>query len=85
MTGFSKSPVVWIIYCFRHLFMEVHAAGERVHKLPGVRQSSAAIAAGGVECWDRRRPGKPQLRSPLSWGMTGSGALDSAQVRLSCV
>ena len=48
------------------------------------RQPSAALAAGGVECWDRRRPGKPQLRSPLSWGMTGSGALDSAQVHLSC-
>ena len=35
---------------------------------------------GGLEIWDRRRPGKPQLRSPIAWGMTGSGALDAAQV-----
>ncbi len=40
----------------------------------------ASMAAGGLECWDRRRAGKPQLRSPLSWGLTGSGALDAAQV-----
>ena len=36
---------------------------------------------GGLEIWDRRRSGKPQLRSPISWGITGSGALDAAQVR----
>ncbi|CAL5218504.1 g190 [Coccomyxa viridis] len=38
-----------------------------------------AGTTGGLECWDRRRAGKPQLRSPLSWGLTGSGALDAAQ------
>ena len=42
--------------------------------------SSAYTTAGGLECWDRRRAGRPQLRSPISWGITGSGALDSAEV-----
>ncbi len=36
---------------------------------------------GGLEVWDKRRPGRPQLRSPLSWGVTGSPALDASQAR----
>ncbi|CAK0736740.1 hypothetical protein CVIRNUC_000795 [Coccomyxa viridis] len=39
----------------------------------------SAGTSGGLEIWDRRRSGKPQLRSPISWGITGSGALDAAQ------
>ena len=42
---------------------------------------SMSTLSGGLEIWDRRRSGKPQLRSPISWGITGSGALDTAQVR----
>ena len=42
---------------------------------------SIGTLSGGLEIWDRRRAGKPQLRSPISWGITGSGALDAAQVR----
>ena len=40
----------------------------------------AYVVAGGLECWDRRRPGKPQLRSPISWDSTGNGAMDAVQV-----
>ena len=36
--------------------------------------------SGGVECWDKRRAGRPQQRSPLGWGLTGCKALDAAQV-----
>ena len=51
--------------------------------LPGgleIWDMSMSNLPGGLEIWDRRRSGKPQLRSPISWGITGSGALDAAQV-----
>ena len=49
--------------------------------LQSVTDMSMGAFPGGLEIWDRRRSGKPQLRSPISWGITGSGTLDAAQVR----
>ncbi len=56
-------------------------AGMRVRRWH--RDECGVLLEGGLEVWDKRRPGKSQLRSPLSWGLTGSPALDASHVRVS--
>lgn len=75
----------WKIELQRMPYLRVHTVQMTIKRKAAVesicvRLCIFSLFEGGLEVWDKRRPGKPQLRSPLSWGMTGSLALDAAKV-----
>ncbi|CAL8470373.1 g9915 [Coccomyxa elongata] len=60
-------------------FVEARAsASYRAVRWASQQTFVSAGTTGGLEVWDKRRPGKSQLRSPLSWGLMGSPALDAS-------